>query len=291
MQQQPEQRSPEWHAARVGRVTGSVVGAILGLSPYMKPDDVLRLMVRAYHGAPSEFTGNAATDWGNANEAGASLDYTMDTGRTVEKAYFVPFRDALGASPDGYVGDDGLVELKCPYGKRDAEDESEFLSIDEQPHYYAQIQVQLLCTGRAWCDFYQWAPKAQKLERVDIDLEWLHENLPKLRAFHDLYLTELENPKHLEEKNTHPVIEDNVSIALMNEYQCLKEEVCEKQGRMKEILDVLADKHGQSEIAGHKLTHVERKGNVAYAKVIKEHLSGLDLEPYRGKSSTFWRLS
>lgn len=286
---QYEQRSPEWFAARVGRVTGSVIGAILGLSPHMTPDDVIRSMVRAYHGAPSEFTGNVATDWGNANEAGAALDYELDTGRKVETAYFVPFRDALGASPDGYVGEDGLIEIKCPYGKREIEDNSEFDSIDDQPHYYAQIQVQLLCTGRTWCDFYQWAPKAQKLERVNIDPEWLRENLPKLREFHNRYLAELDDPKHL--TDTRKVITDESALTLVEEYHKLREEAKEAEDRMKAILLELHTAHGESQIGKSKLTRVERKGNVSYAKVIKDHLSGLDLEPYRGKASVHWRLS
>jgi len=56
-----EQRSPQWFKAREGRVTGSSVGAILGLSPFMAPDDVMRRMVREYHGAEAEFQGNSAT--------------------------------------------------------------------------------------------------------------------------------------------------------------------------------------------------------------------------------------
>ena len=67
----PQQQSPEWFQARKGRVTGSMVGAILDIAPYMTRDQALRSMVRAYHGAPSEFTGNVATEYGNKNEEGA----------------------------------------------------------------------------------------------------------------------------------------------------------------------------------------------------------------------------
>ena len=62
-----EQRTPEWFEQRKGRITGSRVGAILGMSPWQKPADVLRAMVREYHGASTEFTGNPATDHGNNN--------------------------------------------------------------------------------------------------------------------------------------------------------------------------------------------------------------------------------
>jgi len=83
-----EQRSEEWFAARRGRITGSAVGAILGLSPFMKPDDVLRRMVREKFDAPSEFIGNVATDWGTANEPNAIGQYELETGIRVMPAGF-----------------------------------------------------------------------------------------------------------------------------------------------------------------------------------------------------------
>ena len=57
-----KQRSPEWFKARIGRLTGSNIGAALGLTPWKTPDDLIRQMVREYHGAEPEFVGNAATE-------------------------------------------------------------------------------------------------------------------------------------------------------------------------------------------------------------------------------------
>lgn len=286
-----EQRTKEWFDARKGRVTASSVGAILGVDPNRNQEDVLRMMVRAHHGAETEFKGNPATEWGTANEDTARGFYEMDTGYKVEPAFFDTYKDALGASPDGYVGEDGLVEIKCPYGKRDIEDESEFLSIADQPHYYAQMQIQMLCSRRAWCDFYQWAPKAQKLERVHFDLEWVKENAPKLRAFHDLYLSEIDNPRHLEPLDTRKIVDDEYAISIVKEYHALKEQAKVLEAEAAKLLEKLSADYGESEIGGHKLTFVERKGSIAYAKVIKDHLKDVDLEPYRGKSSSYWRLS
>ena len=79
-----EQRSEKWFSVRKGRVTGSSVGAILGHSPWASPDDVMRRMVREWHGAPSEFEGNIATQWGSSNENGAVQEYAMETNNTVE---------------------------------------------------------------------------------------------------------------------------------------------------------------------------------------------------------------
>jgi len=66
--QQPQQRTPEWFKQRKGRITGSVVGAALGVNPYMTPDALIRRLVRLWHGAESEFNGNIATEYGTLHE-------------------------------------------------------------------------------------------------------------------------------------------------------------------------------------------------------------------------------
>jgi hypothetical protein len=188
-----EQRSEEWFNIRKGRVTGSAVGAILGIAPYAKRADILRRMVRDWHKQPSEFVGNIATEWGTRNEAGALLEYELKTGNNVEACAFYGFEHWLGASPDGLVGDRGLVEIKCPFGIR-YKNPPPFKTIKEQTHYYAQIQIQLHVTDRDWCDFYQWAPSGDSLERVDRDESFLATVLPVLKSFYDLYLIEREFP-------------------------------------------------------------------------------------------------
>jgi len=151
-----QQRTEEWFEKRKNRVTGSNVGAILGLSPFMKREDVMRDMVRQYHNASSEFTGNPATNYGTYNEPNALADYELKFDKKVELTGFHTYEDWLGASPDGLIDTDGLIEIKCPYGLRD-KNPPEFKSIDYQTHYWLQIQIQLLVTGRQWCHFYQWS--------------------------------------------------------------------------------------------------------------------------------------
>jgi len=190
-----EQRSPEWFKARRGRVTGSAVGAILGLSPFAKPKDVMRRMVRDYHGLPTEFIGNIATEWGTRNEAGAIVEYEMLTGRNVEPATFVMHEDWIGASPDGYVGENGLIEVKCPFGLRLEFAPVKFKLAKMQPHYFAQMQIQMLATNREWCDFWQWTPSDTSLERVNRDDKYIETALKGLRYFYDEYLIEREKPE------------------------------------------------------------------------------------------------
>lgn len=287
-----KQKSEAWFQKRRGRLTGSNVGAALGLNPYKSPDDVIRQMVREHHGAEPEFQGNVATQHGSFHEAGAQAEYTMETGRVVKETGFHVHEglDWLGASPDGLVGDDGVVEIKCPFGQRD-KNPPQFKTAEQQPHYYAQMQIEMACTGRVWCDFYQWAPHGSKLETVYRDEAWLSENLSLLHDFHKRYLEELDNPDHLEPKRVE--IETLKADRLIQEHEELTEAIEQAQARKKAIMEELVKMAGERNaiICGHKLTRVERQGSVAYAKVVKQHCPDVDLEPFRGKASVSWRLT
>ena len=141
-----EQRSPEWFAARRSRITGSMVGAILGLDPNCTRDEAMRRMVRAHQGLPSEFVGNIATQWGQSHEQEALEAFQYSESAWVAPATFVvdPARPWLGASPDGFVDEDATVEIKCPFGLRDQAPPVTFKTIQDQPHYHAQMQIQML---------------------------------------------------------------------------------------------------------------------------------------------------
>lgn len=285
---QPEQRSDSWHQQRIGRVTGSRVGAILHLNPWQTREDVLRAMVREYHGAPSEFSGNIATRFGTENEPMALMHYERITGTVTDKAYFVPYDEWLGASPDALVNDDGLVELKCPYSRRN---DADFKPLSEQPHYAAQIQVQLFVTGREWCDFFQYSPKGHKIERIERDDDWLATNIPALRQFHAEYLSELDNPAHLEPLRKE--INTQHTALLLEEYDSLKDAIALAQERQKEVLAELVDRADGKDalVHGRKLTKVEKAGSVAYSRVVSDMLPDVDLSAYRGKGTSYWKLS
>lgn len=283
-----EQRTTEWHTARKGRVTGSIAGAILGLAPYMTREDALRSMVRAYHGAEREFTGNIATEYGTNNEADAIECFSLKTGIEVTPCGFYAYEDWLGASPDGVCNDGNGLEVKCPYGKRHSAD---FKSIADQPHYYAQMQLEILCADFKGMWFYQWSAHGDKLEYVAKDQEWLDINLPILRQFYALYLSELDNPEHLEPLRKE--INTPQAKMMIDEIGQLSEAIDNATARKKELMESLVKEAGEQNalIWGHKLTKVEKEGSVKYAEVVKKHLPELDLTPYKGKSSSFWKLS
>ena len=276
-----EQRTTEWYTARKGRITGSAVGAILGLSKFATPDDVMRRMVREYHNQPSEFTGNIATEYGTLNEPNALADYEIETGNSVVEVGFIQVNEWLGASPDGLVGDKGLIEIKCPYGLRHG---GEFKSIDDQQHYYAQIQIQLLCTEREWCDFYQWSAYGSKLERVNFNPAWIEENIPKLKAFYEKYLIEREEEKAWRYIDGGELVHNyKLAVARM---EVAKQELDDAKDA---LFDAVGDDGGQ--IGDLKITKVERKGSISYAKAIKDLAPGADLSQYEGKPTSYWKIS
>jgi len=283
-----EQRTPEWYAARKGRITAILVGGLLDCAPYMSKDAAFRALVRSCHGLPDEFKGNIATDYGRNNEDLARSAYEMETGNTVQPAGFVTWDNWLGASPDGYVANDGLVEIKCPFGKR--KDESpEFASIDDQPHYYAQMQIQMFVTGANWCDFWQWSPSGHKLERVEYDKGWIDENLPTLLAiWQDAQAVD---PADYDGE-VRKVIDTPEAEKLISEYDELRDAIDNATARRKDIVDRLVQMAGgkNAKVAGRNLTLVKRAGAVSYAKALKAIAPDADLEPYRGKPSESWQV-
>lgn len=292
-----EQRTQEWHDQRKLRITGSRVGAILSLSPWQTRDDVLRAMVREYHGAESEFKGNPATDHGNANEQRAVLAFMRETGLNVEKCGFFSYGDRMGASPDGLTDDGGVLEIKVPFGLRNG---GEFKPLANQPHYAAQVQMEMLSAGRKHAYFAQYiAPKGDPLspdyvreqinvERVELDETWLDRNLDAISHFYDLLLSELDNPEHLEPLR---VIIDAQEV--LDEIDALRARQKADEAREKELLSVLI-KQADSKNAlvnGRKLTLSKDSKSVAYAKAIAEIAPEADLSKWTSVKRGSWRLT
>lgn len=284
-----EQRTEEWFKQRKHRITASAVGSIMGLAPYGSRDDVMRRMVREYHNATSEFNGNAATEYGTFHEEGAIAEFCMETGLQVEPAHFVTHHTIYGASPDGYVSDGRLIEVKCPYGLRNG---GEFKSINDQKHYYAQMQLQMVCTGTDECYFFQWSQHCTKTEIIKRDESFIKKMIKECNQFYNEYLEEIKNPEKYLTDKTKKVFDEDELTSMMNEYQALKLSKEKIEERQKELLGgmvALTDDKGGS-IAGHTLFKTEKAGAISYSKAIKELLPDADLEPYRGNKTEYWSI-
>lgn len=203
-----EQGTQAWLDARMGMITASRVGAILGVSPFGKREDTLREMVRETLGAEREFTGNVATTWGSKFEDEARQAYEAHTGSLVIETgmHVHPNINYLAASPDGLVDENGLVEIKCPYSLKK-------FSIKDREDYWHQIQLQLHCTGRTWCDFVVYHPESNQseewlqIERVDIDPQWTMTHMQALSDFMDDYLDAISD-EDLQKAHLEPLVVD-----------------------------------------------------------------------------------
>ena len=282
-----EQLTEEWFKARVGLITGSRAGALLGLSPFQSKDDVIRSMVREYHGADTEFNGNIATSFGNKFEQTAVSFFELEKDVDVSPAGFcIKEGDVFGASPDGFVSDGRGLEVKVPYAGIKK-------TLSEQPHYYAQIQLCMYCSGLKEWHFWQFDPRASQgqHEIVKWDPNWADHALPELRQAHAFYLSELDNPDHLAplriEINTQ---EACLLVAEMDEMKDARDRADE---RMKEIVERLVDMTGGKDalVDGRLLTKVQKAGAVSYAKALKAIAPKADLEPYRGAATSYWKIT
>lgn len=150
-----EQRTEDWFAARLGKVTASRVADVIAKTAkgYSASRDnyMAQLVCERLTGKPTEGFSNAAMEWGTAQEPNARVAYSAKTGELVEEVGFIqhPAIGNAGASPDGVVGV-GLVEIKCPNTATHLE-----YVLDGKPpqKYVTQMQWQMACTKAEWCDF------------------------------------------------------------------------------------------------------------------------------------------
>ena len=171
-----DQRSSEWFAARLGKVTASriadVVARIKTGYGASRQTYMNQLLDELMTGRKQDGFSNAAMQWGIETEPQARAAYEILTGNEVTEVGFVvhPTIDQAGASPDGLVGDDGMVEIKCP----NTGTHRDFLLTGKIPkRYFLQMQWQMACCQRQWCDFVSFDPRLTdgglhcKIERVE----------------------------------------------------------------------------------------------------------------------------
>jgi putative phage-type endonuclease len=151
-----EQRSDAWFEARIGKVTASRVADVIAKTKtgYSASRDnyMAQLICERLTNQRGESFTNAAMQHGTDTEPLARLSYEVAQNVLVDEVGFVPHPKILmaGASPDGLVGDNGLLEIKCPNTATHIET---LLSQTVPGKYNTQMQFQMACTDREWCDF------------------------------------------------------------------------------------------------------------------------------------------
>lgn len=157
-----EQGTQQWFDARLGQVTASRIKDVVaktksGYSASRKNYLAQLLCERMTRERQESYT-NAAMQHGIDSEPYARSAYEMHCDGMVEEVGYIPHPTIAGsgASPDGLVGDDGLLEIKCP----NTATHIEYLLAGEVPaEYKPQMSWQMACTGRKWCDFVSYDPR------------------------------------------------------------------------------------------------------------------------------------
>lgn len=164
-----EQGTPEWFAERLGKVTASrladVTARIKSGWGASRANYMAQLIAERLTGTVQETYTNAAMQWGTATEPDARAAYEFREDATITPIGFVahPVIVESGASPDGLIGEDGLIEIKCPNTSTHI-DTLMGDAVDRK--YIVQMQWQMACTGRQWCDFVSYDPRMPEAMRL-----------------------------------------------------------------------------------------------------------------------------
>ena len=187
------QGSDEWFAQRLGRLTASRMADVIARTKdgysTSREKYMVELALERITGARQEAYSNAAMEWGTNSEPLARAAYEADTGFLVVETGMVPHpRIAMaGASPDGLVNHDGLLEIKCP---QSATHVRNLCSGKPEGKYLTQMMWQMACTKRDWCDFVSYDPRmpdglqlmVTRIERDDKRIQQLEEEAEKFLA-------------------------------------------------------------------------------------------------------------
>lgn len=164
-----QQNTPEWYEVRLGKLTASRAQAIGNCGKGLETlcwEKVAEIIT----GKLPEQIETEDMKRGHELENEARGLYSLETGNIVEQVGFVEYTPYSGASPDGLVEKDGLIEIKC---KNDINHLKLLARQEPESGYMWQMQMQMLVTGRKWCDFVSYNPNYDKkpiiIIRIKID--------------------------------------------------------------------------------------------------------------------------
>lgn len=191
-----DQGSADWFAIRCGKVTASRVSDVIAKTKSgpsaSRANYAAQLIAERLTGTVAESYSNGAMAWGTEQEPEARLAYEFRTDVEVEQVAFVPHFTIpmTGASPDGFVGDTGLVEIKCPNTATHIET---LLTGNIPGKYETQMLWQMACCDRAWCDFVSFDPRMPEEMRLFVKrLQRDDDRIAELEAEVTAFLSEID---------------------------------------------------------------------------------------------------
>jgi putative phage-type endonuclease len=181
------QGTQAWQALRIGKATASRISDILatlksGSEAASRKNYRAELVAERLTGQKADGFSNAAMRWGLDSEPLARAAYEAEKGALVQEIGFADHPDipGSGASPDGLVGDDGLIEIKCPNTATHIE---YLLSGSVPAEHQPQMLWQMECTGRAWCDFVSYDPRLP--QEMQLFIARLHRDEVRIAAMRE----------------------------------------------------------------------------------------------------------
>ena len=191
------QQTEEWFKARLGKVTASRVSDVIAKtkSGYSasRAKYMTQLILERITGERAESYSNAAMEWGVEQEAFARAAYEAHANVLVDQcgSFDHPSIPMSSASPDGLVEQDGLVEIKNPMSHTHLET---LLTKTVNGDYVTQMQWQMACTGRKWCDFVSYDSRMPEHLRLFVKrVERDDETIAELEKEVSKFLSELED--------------------------------------------------------------------------------------------------
>lgn len=157
-----EQGTDAWRQERLGKITASRITDMLAKTKSgwgaSRANYKAQLVAERLTGSVADGYTNAAMQWGTDMEPEAVAAYAFYHGADPAPVGFVPHPTIAmaGASPDRLIGDDGLIEVKCPNTATHIET---LLEGAVPGKYRLQMMWQMACTGRQWCDFVSFDPR------------------------------------------------------------------------------------------------------------------------------------
>lgn len=167
-----EQGTEEWYRLRMGRFTASNISALLATKGDKgRQNEIKRVAFELLYDVRPDGFESPWMGRGKDLEVEARDAYQATTFTVVDTCGFFTYGDSMGASPDGLIGDDGTVEIKCVKYNTFID----YVIADRvPPEYVPQIQTQLLCTDRQWCDFIAYHPGVPLfIKRIERDEEMI----------------------------------------------------------------------------------------------------------------------
>ena len=200
------QGSPEWFEQRLGKATASRIADIVAKTKTgystSRENYSVELALERITGKRQEFYSNDAMKWGTETEPLARAAYESKTGAIVDEVAMIdhPTIAMSGASPDGCIDADGLIEIKCP---NSATHIKTMLSGKPDAKYITQMTWQMACTGRKWCDFVSFDPRfpthlqlfVKRIERDEVAIAAMEKDVAGFLLEVDAMVQQLNNMK------------------------------------------------------------------------------------------------